>query len=185
MRVFVICLIAVLPAVTGGCAAVVGDQTQPVSVDTPSCPKAKCRLNNSEGTYYIASTPGTVTINKDYNDLTISCEKNGKTYTSVHTSSANAATFGNILLGGIPGALIDGGSGAGYDYQSYLVNGLSCEQASSTPATAIQNEPRTPTPPVRSGDIESRLRELKGLVEKGLITNDEYIRKRKTIVDDL
>ena len=31
-----------------------------------------------------------------------------------------------ILLGGIPGALIDGGSGKGYDYPTLLINGLSC-----------------------------------------------------------
>ena len=36
------------------------------------------------------------------------------------------ATYGNILLGGIPGALIDGGSGKGYDYPNYIVNGLDC-----------------------------------------------------------
>ncbi len=112
-----------------GCASVIGDQSQPVSVDTPACANASCRLVNSEGTYFIKSTPGSVVVNKDYNDLTIVCEKNGKSSTSVHSSTANAATFGNILLGGIPGALIDGGSGAGYDYQSYLINHLNCKSS--------------------------------------------------------
>jgi len=45
----------------------------------------------------------------------------------MHKSSANVATYGNILLGGIPGALVDGGSGKGYDYQNYLVNPLNCK----------------------------------------------------------
>ena len=46
------------------------------------------------------------------------------TFTSIHKSKANMATYGNILLGGIPGALIDGGSGKGYDYPNYIINGL-------------------------------------------------------------
>jgi hypothetical protein len=62
--------------------------------------------------------------------LTVICEKNGKSETSVHKSSANVATFGNILLGGIPGALIDGGTGSGYDYPTNIVNNLSCEKPS-------------------------------------------------------
>ena len=48
----------------------------------------------------------------------------------MHKSSANVATFGNILLGGIPGALIDGGTGSGYDYPTNIVNNLSCEKPS-------------------------------------------------------
>ena len=120
-------LIAVVSvALLTGCASIIGDQSQPVSVDTPSCPNASCRLSNSKGTYFVKSTPGTVVVNKAYGDLTAICEKNGKSNTSVHKSSANAATFGNVLLGGIPGALIDGGSGAGYDYQGYLINPLTC-----------------------------------------------------------
>ena len=111
---------------TSGCASIIGDDGQPVSIDTPNCPGASCRLVNSQGAYFIKATPETVSINKAYGDLTITCEKDGKSANSVHPSSANAATYGNILLGGIPGALIDGGSGAGYDYPSYLVNPLNC-----------------------------------------------------------
>jgi hypothetical protein len=33
----------------------------------------------------------------------------------------------HFLLDDIPGALVDGGSGKGYDYQNYLVNPLSCK----------------------------------------------------------
>tara|TARA_B100002003_G_scaffold182157_1_gene170385 strand:+ start:376 stop:765 length:390 start_codon:yes stop_codon:yes gene_type:complete len=109
-----------------GCASMVGDSVQPVSVDTPNCPAAECRMVNSQGTYFVKSTPETVTINKAYSDLTITCEKNGKSAVSTHASKANVANYGNILLGGIPGALIDGGSGKGYDYPSYLVNHLNC-----------------------------------------------------------
>lgn len=106
-------LILGLLFLTGGCASVVGEDTQTVSVDTPGCQGAKCRLTNSQGTYFVKSTPETIVINKAYSDMNMTCEKDGETATSVHMSQANAATFGNILLGGIPGALIDGGSGPG------------------------------------------------------------------------
>ena len=108
------------------CASIMSDSVQAISVDTPNCRGAKCSLNNSNGVYFVQSTPGTVSVEKAYGDLTVTCEKDGQTFTSTHQSKANVATYGNILLGGIPGALIDGGSGKGYDYPNYIVNNLSC-----------------------------------------------------------
>ena len=108
------------------CASIMSDSVQAISVDTPNCRGAKCTLNNSNGVYFVQSTPGTVSVEKAYGDLTVTCEKDGQTFTSTHQSKANVATYGNILLGGIPGALIDGGSGKGYDYPTYIVNNLSC-----------------------------------------------------------
>ena len=108
------------------CASIVSDSTQVVSVETPNCKGAKCRMTNSEGVFYIQSTPGSTAIQKAYGDLTITCEKENFSFTSIHKSKANMATYGNILLGGIPGALIDGGSGKGYDYPTLLINGLNC-----------------------------------------------------------
>ena len=116
------------------CASIMSDSVQAISVDTPNCRGAKCSLNNSNGVYFVQSTPGTVSVEKAYGDLTVTCEKDGQTFTSTHQSKANVATYGNILLGGIPGALIDGGSGKGYDYPNYIVNNLSC----------FSDEPRSP-----------------------------------------
>jgi hypothetical protein len=115
-----------LLVLVSGCASIIGDQSQPISIDTPNCPEASCRLSNSEGTYFVKSTPETVVVNKAFGDMTMTCEKGKEQETSVHKSSANIATFGNLLLGGIPGALIDGGSGAGYDYPGQLFNNLRC-----------------------------------------------------------
>ena len=108
------------------CASIISDSVQAISVDTPNCRDAKCTLNNSNGVYFVQRTPGTVSVEKAYGDLTVTCEKDGQTFTSTHKSKANVATYGNILLGGIPGALIDGGSGKGYDYPNYIINNLSC-----------------------------------------------------------
>ena len=51
------------------CASIVSDATQVVSVETPNCKGAKCRMTNSEGVFYIQSTPGSSTIQKAYGDL--------------------------------------------------------------------------------------------------------------------
>jgi len=99
----------------GGCASLLDETTQVVSVDTPGCPKAVCTLTNDEGIYYIKSTPGTISLNKSYNDLTIVCEKGRERASSVHASTANGAIWGNIILGGGIGALVDGSRGAGFD----------------------------------------------------------------------
>lgn len=170
-----------------GCASVIGDETQPVSVDTPSCREANCRLTNSQGTYFVKSTPETVVINKAYSDLTLTCEKDGKTATSVHVSTANAATFGNILLGGIPGALVDGGTGAGYDYPSYLVNTLICSDSLNKTSTSpvSTGTPASSISPTSNRTVADRLRELKQLQENGLISEDDEKRKRREIIDSM
>lgn len=116
----------VAQAALGGCAYFVDTKTQAVSVETPACPGAACRLTNSQGTYLAPLTPDTTVVRKDFKDLTVFCTKDGKSATSVHKSSAVAATYGNILFGGVPGVLVDGGSGAGYAYPSVLTNPLQC-----------------------------------------------------------
>ena len=111
---------------TSGCASLFSDASQPVSIDTPSCKAAKCRATNADGVYYAAETPATIVVNKAFGDLTVICEKGDERATSVHKSSATATTFGNILMGGPVGALIDAGSGKGYQYPSMIINPLSC-----------------------------------------------------------
>ena len=48
------------------CASIISDATQVVSVETPNCKGAKCRMTNSEGVFYIQSTPGSTAIQKAY-----------------------------------------------------------------------------------------------------------------------
>ena len=46
------------------CASITQGSDQIITVDTPNCPGAQCKLTNKDGTYFINETPGTVTINK-------------------------------------------------------------------------------------------------------------------------
>jgi len=61
----------------------------------------------------IKSTPGTVTIGKSKNDVTVVCTKE-KYLEEIRplSSGFQGMTLGNILLGGIIGVAIDAGSGA-------------------------------------------------------------------------
>ncbi len=64
-------------------------------------------------------TPGTVRIDKSKNDLTVTCERDGfRPATTSQTASFGGTTFGNLLLGGAVGFVVDAASGANYSYPS-------------------------------------------------------------------
>ena len=107
------------------CASIIDEKTQVVSVETPFCSAARCKLTNDEGDYYVKSTPDSLVINKSGGDLVMACEKDDAKATAVFESSANAGMWGNILFGGIIGFAVDSG-GAGYDYDARLINMLEC-----------------------------------------------------------
>ncbi|MDP3795478.1 MAG: hypothetical protein Q8R13_06205 [bacterium] len=81
---------------------------------------ATCQLNNGKGVYYV-TTPGTVTVNRAYEDLSIKCEKDDflPGLASVKSTTKGMA-FGNILFGGFIGAGVDAATGAAYDYPSMI-----------------------------------------------------------------
>ena len=77
------CLLSILSfLILSNCASIISDSVQPISVYTPNCRAAKCTLNNSNGVYFVEKTPGTVSVEKAFGDLTVTCEKDGQTFTS-------------------------------------------------------------------------------------------------------
>jgi hypothetical protein len=127
-------LLAVL-ALTSGCASIVTGQDQIVSVDTPLCPDAKCKLQNEEGVYWVPSTPGTVSVDREYGDLVVTCSKPGYPDVMMNVSSSTKGmAFGNILAGGIIGGAVDMGTGAAYDYPSEIIVPLDCRTAADVAA---------------------------------------------------
>jgi len=108
-----------------GCASIVTGHNQSVSVETrskqgQSVSGANCKLSNDKGTWF-ATSPGSVSVRRSYDDLSVTCEKESQDpgLASVK-SSTKAMAFGNIIFGGLIGAGVDVASGAAYDYPTLI-----------------------------------------------------------------
>lgn len=118
----------------GGCASIVGGQNQSVSVVTPHCPGAACRISNDKGRWYVAATPASVGVNRSFADLVVTCSKGSfPPLTQTFRSSTKGLAFGNILLGGVIGAGVDVVNGAAYDYPVELSVPLDCRPVDGAP----------------------------------------------------
>jgi hypothetical protein len=133
-------LIALAVLQLTGCASIVSGTNQPLTVetraDTGAVSGANCKLSNNKGTWYLTS-PGSTTVNRSFEDLSISCEKpDYKTGLLTVKSSTKGMAFGNILLGGVIGAGVDVATGAAYDYPAVItvVMGTNGVLAAPTPA---------------------------------------------------
>jgi len=135
-------LIVVLPTLLfAGCASIVNGQTQVLSVKTlvdgVELNQAACTLVNNKGTWYLTS-PGTVSVHRSYQDLSVTCKKEGVDPGIVAVkSSTKAMSFGNILFGGIIGAGVDTGTGAAYDYPPLIP--VQMGQTSAFPITPTKH----------------------------------------------
>lgn len=119
-------ILLALPLVlaVSACASITNSKMQPVSVatlkDGDEVEGAKCVLANDKGSWYV-TTPGSVTIQKSYGDMTITCRKKGvATGILAVTSSSNGGVWGNIVAGGLIGYAVDASSGAGFDYPTTI-----------------------------------------------------------------
>lgn len=69
----------------------------------------------------INGTPNATMVHKAWGDLNIQCQKDGCDPASTTIkSSSDGATWGNLLLGGGIGAIVDAKTGAGYSYRSII-----------------------------------------------------------------
>jgi len=109
-----------------GCSTITGSGTtqalslQTFSTDGNNVEGAKCEMTNDVGTWFV-TTPGSTTVQRSNKDLQITCKKEG---IDVGTASVVSRTkgnmFGNILLGGGIGAIVDHNNGSAYDYPSLI-----------------------------------------------------------------
>lgn len=113
-------------ALLTGCATVTGSgSNQAISVQTYSpsgveLDGAKCDMTNDEGTWFVV-TPGSTTIHRSNKDLQVICKKPGMDAgTASVVSRTKGNMFGNIILGGGIGAVIDHNNGTAYEYPSLV-----------------------------------------------------------------
>jgi len=97
------------------CASIVSGTTQRVGVST-NVPGARCTLENAKGSWDVAKTPGSVTVEKARSPLDVECHKSGMRGHAVIDSSTEGMAFGNVVVGGLIGGGVDMATGAAYRY---------------------------------------------------------------------
>lgn len=106
-----------------GCASVVSSKTQPVSVQTMLDNKevsgVTCTLQNDEGKWFV-TTPGTTVVHKSTADMAVDCKTDSAAGHETAVSKSNGPVWGNILLGGGIGYIVDRNTGAGFDYPTNI-----------------------------------------------------------------
>lgn len=122
---YLIALLA-LSTITTGCSTLTADGTgQNLSVltyttDNKDLTGATCELKNDEGTW-TAVTPASVMIRRSNKDLMVKCTKPGLSDARANVvSKTKANMWGNIILGGGIGAIIDHNNGSAYEYPPVL-----------------------------------------------------------------
>ena len=108
-----------------GCASVINDVTHPMKVETkaPSgdlLAGADCKLTNDYGVFQVKSGE-TVQVRRSSKDLEILCKDSANPDAVAKAiSRANGGMFGNIILGGGIGAIIDHNKGTAYTYPLWV-----------------------------------------------------------------
>ena len=108
-----------------GCASVVNDVTHPMKVETKTSDGAlvagaDCKLTNDYGVFQVKSGE-TVQVRRSSKDLDIVCKDPANPEALARAiSRANGGMFGNILLGGAIGAVIDHNKGTAYSYPLWI-----------------------------------------------------------------
>ena len=124
MKLLQIGFISAVSIITG-CASITGDSMQSLSVSTQTAggdvvSDAKCLLTNDRGQWSV-TTPNFIRVRKASGDLTVKCEKLQFAPGTLRAiSRAGTGMYGNILIGGGIGALIDHNKGVAYNYPDDL-----------------------------------------------------------------
>jgi hypothetical protein len=191
IRIFI--LTFVVFGVTG-CATILAGKSQTVTVNT-NPPGARCELFR-EGRVIgtVGNTPGAVTLMKTKHDIDVLCRKDGFTDSKgFGDSGLEDATYGNIILGGLIGWGIDSAVGADNKYPDVLHVNLvpmtsepvqrGASGAVMRPVSYRGKRPEVPTKD--SSSTEKRLARLKKLKDDGVLTEEEYQKKRAELVSQL
>lgn len=104
-----------------GCSSIVDGHSQTLTFQ--SNPEgAECTLNRNGATLTKLTTPGQFRVDKTKYDIHVTCSKEGyEDATHFIKSDIAGATFGNIILGGGIGWIVDSATGADNKYQEMNV----------------------------------------------------------------
>ncbi|MGE5200889.1 MAG: hypothetical protein ACM3O6_02375, partial [Acidobacteriota bacterium] len=110
-------------------------------------PGADCTLTQTGMTIgHVNPTPGVVEVRRGGDTLQVSCVKEGYgDAASLNRPGLEAMTFGNILIGGVVGIVVDAASGANRKYDSVMNIPLAPTSA-NRPATGAVSTVAAPVP---------------------------------------
>jgi hypothetical protein len=118
-------LIVAITGAMSGCASVMNDTTQGMKVETKTdtgqiVTGAGCKLTNDRGTFNVKSGD-TAIVRRSSGDLDITCvHPDNPSAIARAISRVNGAMFGNIILGGGIGAVVDHNRGTAYTYPTWV-----------------------------------------------------------------
>lgn len=109
--------IVALALASSACATVMSGTTQEVFIESDPT-GAECKVDRLDANVGVVKpTPGRVNVSRSKDTMIVTCVHEGyEPSNEVLASSFTGATFGNILLGGIVGVVIDASSGANNKY---------------------------------------------------------------------
>lgn len=124
-------LIILAAVLVSGCATINADYTQPITVlavcaGSSRPVEAECVLYNDKSRKIISS-PGTVAIARSSSELHVQCSRHGaKNARAVLNSTGDEKILGNLVVGGVVGALVDAGTGAAFNYPNRVTVLMDC-----------------------------------------------------------
>ena len=115
-------LVVALGFAASACATIVSGTSQELNVSTEPA-GAECRVERQGAMLGVVKfTPGKVTVRRHKDNIVVSCTRaDYETSNEILASSFTGATFGNLLLGGFVGVVIDASSGANNKYPERVV----------------------------------------------------------------
>lgn len=118
-------LLAIVVALSSGCASVVNDVTHPMKIETKTeagelVSGADCALSNDKSAQTVKSGE-VANVRRSSQDLEVVCKRPASPNAIAKaTSRVNAGMFGNIIIGGGIGAIIDHSRGTAYTYPTWI-----------------------------------------------------------------
>jgi len=116
---------SVVTLMASGCATVVKEPSQPLRIETLTMEGeiiggAECSVTNDRGSVTMRSGES-MNVRRSSKDLDITCTAPGQPTASARAvSRANGGMWGNAVVGGGIGAVIDHKKGNGYTYPTWL-----------------------------------------------------------------
>ena len=104
-----------------GCATILNDSTALLAISFSDGSSGECRFMNKRTTVTM-KVPSTVTVNRSDDFLTYDCTTDdGRKANGAIPSSIGAMIWGNIIFGGIPGAIVDSATDEHREYPPQFV----------------------------------------------------------------